>query len=282
MQAIHIWEYVEALYWKRNNTLINSKKLHIAISGTYSTGKTTTAETLSIVTGISKTQARTMREIVPEVFPGKMLEECSRKELSRLGLIRFRERILNEKNISAPIYISDGSCLHEWVYGQGRLKFGISPKQSYWQSRLRAIIGFRLLAKARDFLEIYGSVAKYHAKNEYDVFIHLPVEFDIKNDGHRPVSNHFREHTDRLLIDTLNEIGLKYHTVSGSIPDRIEKILQILDLKPIMPIQKAVDLATEKVQNETIVIEELRRRQRQEFLDKMPWWKKHFVHFSNE
>src|SRR6266540_241628 len=172
--------------------------MHIAISGTYSTGKSTTSEALSILTGIAQTKARTMREIVPEVFPGRMLEECSRKELSRLGLLRFRERLLNEVKIQSPWYISDGSCLHEWIYGKGRLRFGISPKESYLYSRLRAVMAFRLIAKAKDFLEVYGEAAKYHARNEYDLFIHLPIEFNMKDDGHRPLSERFRQHTEDL------------------------------------------------------------------------------------
>mgnify|MGYP007007859318 CR=1 FL=1 len=52
------------------------KQLRIAISGTYSTGKTTSSYALRYLTGIPRTHAQTMREILPIILPGKSLEEC--------------------------------------------------------------------------------------------------------------------------------------------------------------------------------------------------------------
>jgi nicotinamide riboside kinase len=250
--------------------------MHIAISGTYSTGKSTTSEALSLLTGIPKTKAKTMREIVPEVFPGKMLEECNRTELSRLGLLRFRERLVNEAKLQGD-YISDGSCLHEWIYGQGRLRFGLNPKQSFIYSRLRAIVGFRVIAKARNFLHIYGEVAKYHARKEYDVFIHLPVEFPIRDDGHRPISDHFRRYTNELFVDTVEEIGVRYSVVSGTVQERLARIVELLKLPTKMSIDDAVAQAIENVRRETYALEELRRRQRQQYLESLGWWKRLFA-----
>ena len=73
-----------------------TRKLRIAISGTYSTGKTTTTEALSLWVGLPRTHAQTMREILPEVLPGKALEDCSFPELFQLGIVRFTERLLAE------------------------------------------------------------------------------------------------------------------------------------------------------------------------------------------
>lgn len=245
--------------------------MRIAISGTYSTGKSTTSEALALLTGIPKTQAKTMREIVPEVFPGRMLEECSRTELSRLGLLRFRERLINEARIPGSDYISDGSALHEWIYGLGRLRFGINPRQSLVLSRLRALLGFRFVAKARNFLEIYGEVVKFHARREYDFFVHLPVEFPIQDDGHRPISDHFRRYTDGLFTQTLDELRIEYAVVPGTPRERLERIIERLALTPVMPIDEAIAQAVENVRRETHEIEELRRRQRQAYLDSLSW-----------
>lgn len=248
--------------------------MHLAISGTYSTGKSTTSEALALLTGIPKTKAKTMREIVPTVFPGKMLEECSRAELSRLGLLRFRERLINESAIDGPRYISDGSALHEWVYGMGRIKFGIHPKRSYLSSRLRALLGFRMVAKARSFLEIYGETVKYHARHAYSFFIHLPVEFPIQDDGHRPISDHFRRYTDQLFTRTLDDIGMKYAVVGGTVRERLERIVELLSLPTVMPVEEAIARAVENVRRETFELEELKRRQRQAYVESLPWWKR--------
>ncbi|WP_260847711.1 ATP-binding protein [Vibrio cholerae] len=100
--------------------------MKIAISGTYSTGKTTLTEALSIATQVPRTQARTMREILPDAVPGKTLEQCNPAELLNLGLSRLSERVVNEERCGDKFF-SDGSCLHEWVYGAARLETGINP-----------------------------------------------------------------------------------------------------------------------------------------------------------
>ncbi|WKB36218.1 hypothetical protein QS257_03015 [Terrilactibacillus sp. S3-3] len=100
----------------------NNKK--VAISGSYSSGKTTTTEALSTLTGISRSYARTMRELLPIYAPGKQLEECTIFELYELGIRRFIERVINEKSIVGD-YVTDGSSIHEYVYGLARLQSNI-------------------------------------------------------------------------------------------------------------------------------------------------------------
>ena len=67
--------------------------MRIAISGTYSTGKTTLSVALGFLTGIPVTCARTMREILPVAFPGYSLEQCNSIQLMALGMRRFVERV---------------------------------------------------------------------------------------------------------------------------------------------------------------------------------------------
>ena len=235
------------------------KKIRVAIAGTYSTGKSTVSEALSLYTGMPKTDAKTMREILPDVFPGKMLEECTPRELGQLGLLRFRERIRNEGMLQGS-FISDGSCLHEWVYGKGRLSYGMTPDNSYLRSRVKSLLAHGMSAKSVHFLEIYGDAAKYHAKHSYDVFIHMPIEFPIVEDGHRPMSDAYRRHTERLLLATLAEIGMRHHAVSGSVEERITKIAALLGLPTVMPAKEAAKRGTEIIHGRVLEIEEKRRR----------------------
>jgi len=222
------------------------KPLRLAISGTYSTGKTTTTEALSLWVGIPRTHAQTMREILPVVFPGKALEDCTPAELFQLGLLRFTERAVRE-NAMTSSYVSDGSSLHEWVYGKARLVVGINPNDGPVQRAARAVM---LLPYKRVITEIYesfGAVAKRHAKTAYDEFVHLPVEFPLVKDGHRPVSEEFRALSDRLLIDTLKELGITYHVVGGSIEERLIRIAEIYQLNPVMPLREAIAEARGRV-----------------------------------
>jgi len=61
----------------------------LAVSGTYSSGKTTTSEALSIATGIPRTDALTAREITVDLFPGRQFHELSAADLLALGLRRL-------------------------------------------------------------------------------------------------------------------------------------------------------------------------------------------------
>ena len=139
--------------------------MRIAISGTYSTGKTTTSYALAHLTGIPRTHAKTMRELLPDVAPGSLLEQTGITELIR------------------------------------------------------------------------------HARRSYDVFIHLPIEFPLVADGHRPVSEEFRHGSSDLLLATLRELDIPVHVIGGDIPTRLNTIVSTLELPTIMSVEQAVDLA---------------------------------------
>jgi len=230
------------------------RRLRIAVSGTYSTGKTTTTEALACWVGVPRTQARTMREILPEAIPGKALEECKPAELFQLGLIRFTERAIRESAMEGS-FISDGSSLHEWIYGKARMIVGINPNESKLVRLAKGLIRLPYRPLLIQINEAFGAVVKRHAKNTYDEFIHLPVEFPLVKDGHRPVSEEFRALSDRLLRETLDELGIRYHVVSGSLEARLEKIASIYGWQPVMPLEQAIREARERVRALHVAVE---------------------------
>lgn len=223
-----------------------NRKLRLAISGTYSTGKTTTTEALSLWTGIPRTHAQTMREILPQAFPGKALEDCSFAQLFQLGIMRFTERATRESAIVGS-FLSDGSSLHEWVYGKARMKVGINPNNGPVVRAIQNALSLPHKGLISQINDAFGAVVKLHAKKAYDVFIHLPVEFPLVKDGHRPVSERFRALSDELLLETLDDLQIPYHVVSGSVEQRLHKIADIFSLSPVMPIEQAIGQASERV-----------------------------------
>lgn len=68
----------------------------IVISGTYSTGKTTTTTALSLATGIPLINALSAREILTDLYPGRRFQDMTLDELLALGLKRLEERIRAE------------------------------------------------------------------------------------------------------------------------------------------------------------------------------------------
>ncbi|GAB2023004.1 AAA family ATPase [Pseudolactococcus yaeyamensis] len=224
--------------------------MKIAMSGTYSTGKTTTTLALAHLTGLNRTHAKTMREILPLALPGKKLEECTAPELFQLGIRRFAERAVSESHLDN--FISDGSSLHEWIYGTVRMSVGINPNDENSQ-----IVSEEVLNTLKEVIHHLGCVVKDHAKLTYDSFIHLPVEFPIQEDGHRPVSEEFRNQSDRLLLKTLDELGIAYQIIGGTIEERLVKIVKYYQLPMKMSISESVALAKEEVKKYQIQIEEI-------------------------
>lgn len=221
------------------------KNLRIAVSGTYSTGKTTTSYALSFATGMPRTHAQTMREILPIIHPGKRLEECNPAELYELGIRRLTERVNCETMLQSG-FISDGSALHEWVYGKARLKVGLNPNE---RGLKRFVSRIRLLPYAipmAQFIGGYEQMVKFHTAKSYDLFVHLPIEFPIVQDGHRPVNERFRVLSNDYLLETIRELGIPYIEVGGSIEERVRKTIEYLKLPVQMPIEKAVSMAREE------------------------------------
>lgn len=223
-------------------------RIRLAISGTYSTGKSTTTEALSIATGIPRTHAMTSREILIDLVPGKTVMELSAMELVMLGLRRFEERVHNE-GAGIDSFISDGGVFHEWVYFEARMRVGINPGADWWVGALKKVLGLPVKHFYQAYTDTLGVVTKARAKRIYDAYVHLPVEFDMHKDGHRPVSEKFRRLSDELLIQSLDELGIPYHIVGGSIPERIEKIVQIFDLPVVVPIEDAIEQAKVRVEH---------------------------------
>ena len=157
--------------------------MKIAISGTYSTGKTTTTLALAFYTGLPRTHAKTMREILPIALPGKRLEDATGPELVQLGIRRLMERAVRESHLDS--FVSDGSSLHEWVYGMVRTELGMNPNQETDKGNIILTDDLKYL---REVMKNFGSVAKDYAKETYESFVHLPIEFPLAPEDFRNLS----------------------------------------------------------------------------------------------
>lgn len=210
--------------------------MKLSISGTYSVGKTITSMAVSHLTGIPRTSAPTMRELLPISLPGKTLEECNGAELIMLITRRIQGRAVAESHLPDG-YISDGSALHEWSYANVRVKVGINPNDSVDLENVEMTDEVRFYAEV---MKQIGVPARQHTKSNYDVFVHLPIEFPIVEDGHRPVNERFRRLAEQLLLQTLDELQIPVHVVGGTIPERLAKIVELFDFRQVVSIEEAV------------------------------------------
>lgn len=229
--------------------------MKLAVSGTYCSGKTTTSIALSYLTGIPRTRAKTMREILPVAIPGKRLEDCTAPELIQLGMRRYTERAVQESHLPTG-FISDGSTIHEWVYGTVRVMVGTTHPDEHAETTVQRTPEMRFFEAVMDNM---GVVMKQHAMRTYDAFVHLPIEFPLVADGHRPVSERFRRLCDELLVETLRECEISHHVVGGSLDERLNTIVGIFGFDSVMPVADAIAHARrDMAENENVGLETIR------------------------
>ncbi|MCX4747729.1 ATP-binding protein [Kitasatospora sp. NBC_01287] len=216
--------------------------MKLGISGTYSSGKTLTSIALSHYTGVPRTMARTMREILPEAAPGKTLEECTAAELLQMIVVRHTERVAHERALSLGSFISDGSSLQEWIYGAIRVQVGINPNASI----ALGDVDVDKTAELKFFEEVMerlGVSLKLHVQQSFDAFVHLKNELPLAKDGHRPVNERFRTLADETLLRTLDELGMPVHIIGGDVEQRLETIADRFGFTPVMTPRQAIDKA---------------------------------------
>jgi hypothetical protein len=216
--------------------------MKIAISGTYSAGKTSTVMALSHYTGVPRTLARTIREILPETFPGRRLAEIRPHEFLQLMLRRHTSRAVHEA-LLGDRFFSDGSSLQEWLYGAARVIHGMNPNATADAEGGRARFQPAEMQFFADVVEQYGQAFKLHVKTTFDAYVHLEHELPINADGHRPMNEEFRKTIDRMLLETLDELEIPYHVVKGDMAERLERITGLFGIEPVMSADRALDLA---------------------------------------
>lgn len=214
--------------------------MKIAVSGTYSSGKTRTVMALSHYTGIPRTLALAIREILPQAVPGKRLAEVTPAEFLQLMVQRHAGRVAHEAVLSDG-FISDGSSLQEWLYGAVRVRYGMNPNETPDESIPKpSPAEMEFFARVVDR---FGVAFKQHVKSTFDRYVHLKHELPIRDDGHRPMNEQFRTTIDQLLLTTLDELRIPYDVVQGSIEERLVTMVELLDLPTVMTVERAVELA---------------------------------------
>lgn len=192
--------------------------MKLAVSGTYSSGKTSTVMALSHYTGVPRTLAKAIREIMPEAVPGKSLAQCTPAEFVQLMMRRHVERAVHEIRLPNG-FISDGSSLQEWLYGAARVRHGMNPNET---AHLDSVEKAEYHEEMRFFEQVvaqFGHAFKQHVKATFDAFVHLRHELPTANDGHRPMNDHFRSTIDDLLLTTLDELQIPYQVVGAAFPN---------------------------------------------------------------
>lgn len=215
--------------------------MKLSISGTYSSGKTFTVMALSYYTGIPRTLAKTIREILPEAVPGKSLAECTPAEYLQLVMRRHVGRAVNESAFPDG-FIADGSSLQEWIYGKARVMHGMNPSEGAQALTPEPEQADEMLFFEK-VVDQFGHAFKQHVKATFDAYVHLRNELPLANDGHRPLNERFRATCDEMLLQVLEELHIPHYVIGGDISERISTIASIFDFPTVMTCDEAIALA---------------------------------------
>jgi len=195
--------------------------MRVALMGAYGAGKTTLAAALSPILGIPTAHGTPMDK--PIGGDGRGIADCTDAELIQLTVRRFLERVVAEERAGGR-FVSDGSALHEWIYGRMRLAVGSYPS-------VDVDVGDVEIASSPylEVLDQIGLLMKAHFLT-YDLVIHLPVEFPLA-DAHPPINERFRSLSDDLLLSVTKSMGVPLCTVTGNVEQRILIVKEIVQAR---------------------------------------------------
>jgi hypothetical protein len=147
---------------------------------------------------------------------GKPAIKCTRDELIELLTRRLMDRAALE--FDKQTVISDGSLIHDWVFVRTMLMHGPHPgteveADATWQIESIEPLRRAVLTRMKDL---------------YEVVVHLPIEFPLASDN-QPVSDKFRELSDRYLISELQHLSLPFITVGGPVNERLDQCMGALE-----------------------------------------------------
>ena len=172
----------------------------IAIVGSFSTGKTTTAEILA-----RRLDLPLLPEVAREVVElGFKLDKDASPETETLIFMR---QYNNE--ISTESFVGDRSMIDVMAYAGWVLDNRPRSKEFYlWDECVR--------------------LAERTLRTAYSHVFYLPIEFPIVLDGLRPDDPEFQKDIDERILRLLRTHDIEYETITGSVSDRVEKIEKVL------------------------------------------------------
>lgn len=174
--------------------------MRIAIVGSFSTGKTTLAET-----GAAKLGLPLLPEAAREVAAlGFKLDKDATPETEALI---FLKQYYNE--MTHPDFIGDRSLIDVMTYA------GWVLDNQEWRKEMA-------------LWEQCLAIAQHHLRSQYSHVFYLPIEFPIVPDGLRPMDNDFQREIDERMLAIMQSNSIEYQTLQGSVDDRLAALEKLL------------------------------------------------------
>lgn len=163
--------------------------MRIAFTGSHGVGKSTLLE-----------------QLIPTVPPMKIFTSLYRSHADILAKLspRNKQRFID----------------YWYIYNHWHTRSYLSARSIYdtW--------AYAWLTVSSDFHQYLFHWAKTHIW--YDYLFYVPIEISLEDDGIRPPGKDFQISHDRCLKALLDYYRIPYHTITGTIEERMEQIRRIM------------------------------------------------------
>lgn len=175
--------------------------MKIGITGVHSSGKTTLLNALRSEAQFKNYSFCTeiTRWVKSLGFP---INEDGTDSTQTLIMMKHIYNLYMFDNFVTDRTAIDGYVYSQWLFNQGKLSKHV----------------------LEDVYKVF-----HKCVNSYDYILLIRPEFDIENDGTRSTDIRFRDEIDTLFQMTLDKEKIKYYQVSGSVRERVEQVLNIIN-----------------------------------------------------
>jgi len=168
--------------------------MRIAIIGSHGVGKTTLSIKLSNHFGFAR-----IPDIVREAHEKKFVINEETPPESQFWIL---SKMIELERNTPESWIADKTLFDNIIYGNVILK----------DQKVKEVIADIVIKEAR-----------------YDAMLYLPIEFAIADDGLRSLNSEFQAQIDRSYIEFLDKNNFQYHIVRGTVEERFQQALQIIE-----------------------------------------------------
>ena len=176
----------------------------ISISGTHSTGKTTLIN--SILNSIDSKHIRIIPEIARILInKGFKLNQ----DITEFGIINYiTEYLYHERTIEADIVVSDRSLIDLLAYVKTNNSAKIRHK----------------------YLSLIEEVV-FEESKRFDCYVYIPIEFKLVLDNVRSSDILYQKKVDKIFLELFEYYNINPVFITGSIEDRTNKFLSLVNGK---------------------------------------------------
>lgn len=184
----------------------------IAITGTHGVGKTSLAQSLT-----NKFTQLDMKSILNSQIARTLIKNGYPlgKEATSESYIQYiiSQLQAEQRAKECDIFISDRTLLDPFAYA--------IVNQEYVHSDV-----------PDDIIKLLESVWQLEL-SQYDLYVLVPIEFDMQIDNIRPVDEEYRKRVESQIDLLLNKYHVNHIIVSGTIEDRISQVLFSVGTNPV-------------------------------------------------